>query len=184
MKPANISFRSIPEASGKFFVEATSAMLTGKVIGSLPEGFTFPDRISATVLPPSCPACQANRMASGSDFQLAVSITPPIFKITTTFFPSLWKASETDWINARSFSVRLKSPSIFRSWNSPELRPIVTKAISASFALAASPAASGTNSGIRGWLKKAAAGLVSFGCFAFSSVLYFSYKAFTSASMV
>lgn len=37
--------------------------------------------------------------------------------------------------------------------------------ISASFALAASPAASGTNSGIRGWLKKAAAGLVSFRLF-------------------
>lgn len=136
------------------------------------------------MLPPSCPACQANRMASGSDFQLAVSITPPIFKITTTFFPSLWKASETDWINARSFSVRLKSPSIFRSWNSPRATAYRNEGDIRLFRLSGQPCGIGTNSGIRGWLKKAAAGLVSFGCFAFSSVLYFSYKAFTSASMV
>jgi hypothetical protein len=56
----------------------------GKVIVNFPEGATFP-KTSATEFPPSCPGCHGNRIASTLFFQLAVSITPPMFKTTTTF---------------------------------------------------------------------------------------------------
>ena len=184
MKLPIIAFGSTLFASGKFRAEAASSAFSGKVMGSLPEGFTLPCRMSATVLPPSWPACQAKRIASGRDFQLAVSITPPMLRITTAFFPSLWKASVTVLISSCSCSVKLKSPAMARSWNSPELRPIVMNAISASLALAATPAASGTNSGMRGWLKKAIIGLSLFGRFASSSDLYLAYISFTSVSNV
>ena len=56
-------------------------------INDLPEGFTLPAKTSATEFPPSCPGCHAKRIASTLSFQEAVSITPPIFRITTTFLP-------------------------------------------------------------------------------------------------
>ena len=53
MKLPIISLGSTLSASGKFRAEAASLAFNGKVMGSLPEGFTLPRRMSATVLPPS-----------------------------------------------------------------------------------------------------------------------------------
>ena len=115
---------------GKLSEEAASSNFTGKVIVSLPEGEALPLSTSATLFPPSWPACHAQRMASGADFQEAVSITPPILSTTTTFFPAAWKASDTAFNMFCSSLVRLKSATI-RSRNSPEVRPSVTSATSA-----------------------------------------------------
>jgi len=60
--------------------------------------------------------------------QLAVSITPPTFSTTSSFFFCAWKAAATSASSAFSAAASSKSSSRLRSRNSPELRPSVTTA--------------------------------------------------------
>ena len=116
---------------GKLFAEGTSSYFIGNVEVSLPEGFTFPVSTSAMELPVSCPPCHASRMASGISRHEAVSITPPILRITITFLPFAWKAFVTFSIISFSMGRSLKSPSTFlRSCPSPAFRPMVIMAAS------------------------------------------------------
>ena len=55
-----------------------------------------------------------------------------MFRTTSTFFLRAWKAVATSWISVFSAAVSSKSPSRSRSVNSPDRRPIVTSAASAS----------------------------------------------------
>jgi len=80
---------------GKSRSEARSSRCTGMVTGNFPEGFTFPERISARALPPSCPGIHARIMASGFSVQEAVSTMPPTFRTTMTGLPASRKAFET-----------------------------------------------------------------------------------------
>jgi len=68
-------------------------------------------------------------MASTLSFQEAVSITPPILRITTTFLPFSWKALETLSIKTISSFPRLKSLSTTLSPPSPEFLPKVKNAM-------------------------------------------------------
>ena len=127
---------------GKLTDDGTSSYFTGNVVASLPDGVTLPVTTSAIACPDSWPGCHASRMASGTPRQLAVSMTPPTLSTTSAFFFRAWNASVTALIKAFSSAVSSKSPSRARSRNSPELRPIVTRPRSVSFASRAiSPAA-------------------------------------------
>ncbi len=137
------SFTSGSGVPGKLMAEGQSLYFSGKVAASFPEGDTFPDRRSTTEFPPSCPGCQARRMASGRSRQEAVSITPAILRMTTVFLPLARKASETFLMSSFSVAESRKSPSVaVRSWPSPALRPMVTRAMSAFSAILAATAAS------------------------------------------
>ena len=64
---------------------------------SRPQGFTFPQRTSATAFPPSLPAWDISSRASVLNRSVKeTSITPPTFSTTTTFFPCVWKRLEND----------------------------------------------------------------------------------------
>ena len=100
---------------------------------SLPDGHTFPVRMSATVLPPSSPGCHAMSMASTRSRHDTVSTTEPELRITITGLPARRKASLTRNIMSRSRSVRLNSVFMSsRSMPSPACRPMVMMAASAS----------------------------------------------------
>ncbi len=89
-------------------------------------------------------------MASGTSRQLAVSMTPPMLRTTTTFFPAAWKAAATSRRSDRSAADNSKSFSRVRSTNSPDRRPIVTRAAPASFASRAISSAGTAISGTGG----------------------------------
>ena len=78
---------SVPGISipGKFLAVISSSYRAGNVVASLPEGFTFPEIISAIAFPPSTPGCHASKIASASSLHSITSITPPIFNTTATF---------------------------------------------------------------------------------------------------
>ena len=118
MKPAKISFRSIPEASGKFFVEATTSDAHGESHRGLTGRIHLSGQDIGYRVTPFLPGLQPIGWRPVPISSWRSRSRPRYSRLRPPSSLPLWKASETDWINARSFSVRLKSPSIFRSWNS------------------------------------------------------------------
>src|SRR5690606_40919253 len=57
-------------------------MSIGKVVDSLPDGFSFPVSTAAIGFPSTVPVSQASKMASALSFQLSISMGAPVLSTT------------------------------------------------------------------------------------------------------
>ena len=120
-----------------------SSIQTGKDVGSFPEGFTSPNKISKSALPYSCPANQVwiiafAFLAHGILIGDPVLITRVVFSFT----------SKIDSINLFWFAGKLKSALSFPSVSQSEFVPTIIITWSAFFAVSIASENKSTLSGV------------------------------------
>ena len=77
-------YRASPSSPGKFRKAGVSSNLTGKDSASFPEGFTFPNNISAIAPAPAWPTSQLSTIPFTS-FIHGIATALPLVRTTTVF---------------------------------------------------------------------------------------------------